>query len=66
MGFPLKMLWRSLAIAEGGLGAAKGPQKPTVLRCSEMHSDPLRMTVLSNEMNGPEHALVLLAMLILV
>ena len=25
-----------------GLGAAQGPQKPTVLRCYEKHSEPLR------------------------
>ena len=33
---------RGLVIAAMGLGAAQSPQKPTGLRCSEMHSEPLR------------------------
>ena len=55
---------RSGAAVVGGFGGRS--RSPTVQRCFKMHSAPLRITVLSNEINGTEHALVLLAMQILV
>ena len=54
-GFPLKMLKRSYLArgprhCGGGLGATQDPEANS----SEMHSEPLKKVVSSNEMNGDE------------
>ena len=55
-GFPLKMLRRRYEARRRspswrGVGSAQDPKKPTVLRLSEMHSEPLKDSILPNEVN---------------
>ena len=61
-GFPLKCYGggtrpagaRHCSGALGALGPLEAAKKPIILRCSEMYSEPLRDSILSNEVNEME------------